>query len=97
MIDYVMLAFAATAIMSVVPIAYALGKVEHVHLVSRIHLLQAMKKHGLSLNGAACVACGKQITEENISSVVKYNGVDHFICKDLRCNALADVYVKKRG
>jgi recombinational DNA repair protein (RecF pathway) len=92
-----MLAFATAAAMSVVPVAYALGRVEHIHLVSRIHLLQAMKKHGLSLDGAKCVACGEQITDKNISSIVKYNGADHFICKNLRCNTLADVYVKKRG
>jgi len=95
MIDCVMLALATMVSMSVVSVAYALGKVEHVQLVSRAHVLKAMRRFGVSLDGAMCVVCGRQITEENISAVVKYNGAEYFTCKELRCNTLADLYVKR--
>jgi len=95
LIGYLMLALATTVAMSVVSVAYALGKVEHVQLVSRIHVLKAMRRLGVSLDSATCVVCGKQITEENISAVVKSNGAKYFTCKDLRCNTLADIYVKR--
>ena len=54
---------------------------------------KVLKKYNIEITCKKCSVCNKEISQENLSMIIPYNGDIYFICNDEKCIILKDVAI----